>query len=66
MPNLSIEFEVYCGECGEGLCWGTDVDYSRVKHVPLITVKQCKCLKNKIEILEAKVKELEERGLGDG
>ena len=44
MPSFEVEFEVYCGRCGAGLC-NQSVGYNR--RGPRVDVEPCgKCLEN--------------------
>ena len=44
MPTMNVEFEVFCGTCGEGLCNQSETD-DRGRY-PAIRVEVCpKCLK---------------------
>ena len=52
MPSL--DFEVYCGICGNGCCSGTDVDRRN-----RVTVTRETC-KDKMEQLEKEIELLEE------
>lgn len=50
MPELSLEFEVFCGRCGNGLCNNTRETQSRGRHMPGIQVDPCeKCLESEKE-----------------
>lgn len=45
MPSFSLEFEVFCGTCGEGLCNQSDTRASLRRGTPQVTVEACgKCL----------------------
>jgi hypothetical protein len=63
MPELTIdiEFEVFCGNCGSGLCSNTRT--SRNRGMDQIVVDLCdKCINEKNELineLENKIKNLE-------
>ena len=59
MPNFetTVEFEVFCGSCGAGLCSNTRTSYTR--GVLQVTVEPCdRCLSAQFE--EGKVKGYEE------
>ena len=44
MPEMSVEFEVYCGTCNEGLCNNTDTRSSHRRGMNQIVVEACpKC-----------------------
>lgn len=43
--EVSIEFYVYCANCGEGLCRNTTVDTMRASGTPRVNVDPCpKCI----------------------
>lgn len=45
MPSLTVEFEVYCGKCGAGLCQQSEVRKGDWRSQPGINVDPCeKCL----------------------
>lgn len=45
MPELGLEFEVFCGGCGAGLCGNCTEGKTRGRGMPFITVEPCeKCL----------------------
>lgn len=48
MPDVTIEVEVYCATCGDGLCNLTESTYTRVRGVrgvPCFRVEACpKCI----------------------
>ena len=52
MPSL--EFEVYCGICGSGICNDTDVNRNK------LTIECHGCVKN-IDDLEKQIADLEEQ-----
>lgn len=55
--NVDIEFEVYCGTCGAGLCNDSDTRNSRNRSALQVTVDACpKCMAAKDE----KIAELED------
>jgi hypothetical protein len=42
--EITIDFEVFCGRCGEGLCRNTEVRYSGVMGMPKLMIDPCeKC-----------------------
>ena len=44
MPTMSVEFEVFCATCGEGLCNQSETDDRG--RLPAVRVEVCaKCLK---------------------
>ena len=63
-PNfcIDIEFEVFCRDCGEGLCRTSDTETKRGHHNLYVSVcPKCKAkLENEIEDLKAQIKEFEE------
>jgi|GEM_PF-3067867 len=45
--QADIEFEVFCGTCGAGLCNVSDTRESRNRRIPQVTVEACaKCMEN--------------------
>ncbi len=69
--EVNIDFEVFCGTCGDGLCSESDTRRSRNRNYLQVTVNACpKCMHEKdIEIrdltedrktLENKIYELEQ------
>jgi hypothetical protein len=40
MPAMKVEFEVYCDECGEGLCNFTTVETDRGGNIK-VRIKPC-------------------------
>jgi hypothetical protein len=57
MPELRIDFEVYCGICGHGACGDTDVKGDRVT----VTCSRCE---DKLQEYKDLIEELETR-IGD-
>jgi hypothetical protein len=39
MPEFTVDFEVYCGKCGAGLCKQSNTEVRR--GVPRVTVEPC-------------------------
>jgi hypothetical protein len=64
MPELSVEFEVFCGTCKNGLCNKTEVRSSLRRSMPQITVEVCdRCMGEKddeIASLKADIDKLQE------
>lgn len=47
---VDVDFEVYCGTCGEGLCSESDTRNSRNRNYLQVTVNACpKCIAKKEE-----------------
>ncbi len=45
MPQVQIEIEVYCADCGAGLCNHTEFVETRTRNMPSFRVMACtKCL----------------------
>ena len=45
--KTDIDFEVFCGTCGAGLCNNSDTRNSRNRNYPQVTVDACeKCMEN--------------------
>jgi predicted RNase H-like nuclease (RuvC/YqgF family) len=61
---FDVDFEVFCGTCGAGLCNVSDTRKSRSRGYAQVTVEACPdCMKRKdeeIKDLELRIKELEE------
>ena len=67
-----VDFEVFCGTCGAGLCHACDTRHSRRRQMPQVTVEVCQnCIDNaidkalteadeKIEQIEGKIQEIQE------
>lgn len=52
MPSfqIDVEFEVFCGTCGAGLCYESDTRTSRNRQFPQVTVNACpKCIEAALE-----------------
>lgn len=69
MPEITVDFNVYCGTCGEGLCSSTSVDQNHgrvdvtVDVCPACTQKalqEVNKLEDEIESLREEVKNLQE------
>jgi uncharacterized protein YlxW (UPF0749 family) len=62
MPSLTIDFSVYCGTCGAGLCNQSDTRKSRSRSEDQITVEVCSdCLEKAKAPLEDKIQDLENK-----
>ncbi len=63
MPELRVEFEVFCGTCGAGLCLNANTRKSRTRGVDQIVVDVCDdCVAkyvHRIKELEDQVEQLE-------
>lgn len=45
--QVDIDFEVFCGTCGAGLCNVSDTRFSGYRKFPQVTVEACeKCMEN--------------------
>lgn len=45
MPEFTIEFEVYCASCGNGLCNVSESTRTRTRGEPCVRVEPCpKCI----------------------
>ena len=45
--QVDVDFEVFCGTCGAGLCNVSDTRASRSRRMPQVTVEACaKCMEN--------------------
>lgn len=59
MPSFELEFEVFCGICGAGLCNQSNTRTSRNRSMPQVTVDVCKdCLSNATEPLVSEIDDL--------
>jgi predicted metal-binding protein len=62
MPYIEVEFEVFRGTCGKGLCGQTSTRQSRNRHIPQVTVDVCKsCIDDATAALEASIDDLKEQ-----
>ena len=65
MPSFDVDFEVYCGTCGAGLCLSSTTGKTRNRQELFVKVDACEsCLAEKdqiIEELKSKIEELESR-----
>jgi hypothetical protein len=63
--SIDVDFEVYCGTCGAGLCSVSDTRKSNNRGYLQVTVDACPdCMKEKedeIDDLKAQIKELEDK-----
>ncbi len=41
MPELSVDFEVFCAGCGAGLCGNCTVGRTRGRQIPCVTIEPC-------------------------
>lgn len=58
MPSFELDFEVFCAECGAGLCNQSDTRTSRQRGTPQVTVEPCKsCVESKMEKAREAVRE---------
>lgn len=61
MPTMEVDFEVYCGNCGKGICFHTKVDHSTLT----VTCPDCrrniKTLKTEIKILKKRMSDLRKK-----
>lgn len=59
MPSFSLDFEVYCGTCGAGLCNQSDTRKSRHRGEDQVTVDVCQdCVQKALAPLEDKIESL--------
>jgi hypothetical protein len=62
MPSFDVEFEVFCGTCGEGLCNQSDTRKSHRRQENQVTVDVCpKCIEAATSPLQEQVRELEQK-----
>lgn len=58
MPTMEVDFEVYCGNCGKGVCFHTVVHNSTLT----VSCPDCdnhiKTLKNDIKLLKKRITEM--------
>ena len=60
MPSFEIDFEVFCGTCGAGLCNQSDTRKSRSRGENQVTVEACEyCINQATNPLKEKIEELE-------
>jgi len=59
--KIDIDFEVYCGTCGAGLCSESDTRQSRNRGYLQVTVNVCPdCMKEKDDEIKALKEQIEE------
>ena len=59
--TIDVDFEVFCGTCGEGLCSESDTRSSRNRGYLQVTVNVCpKCMEEKNEEIENLKYEIEQ------
>lgn len=47
MPSIEVEIEIFCKDCGEGLCNNTDAGRTRGRGQPFFEVRPCgNCIKS--------------------
>ncbi len=50
MPEMSLEFEVFCANCGAGLCNDSETGRTPRRDMPFVRVKPCsKCMEGEYE-----------------
>jgi hypothetical protein len=60
--EVDVDFEVFCGTCGAGLCGQSEGRQSRNRAYPQVTVEACqKCIENAKDELNDEIYELKER-----
>jgi hypothetical protein len=47
MPELGLEFEVFCAVCGDGLCSNCDEGKTKGRGMPFIRIRPCETCMNK-------------------
>ena len=55
----TVNIEFYCSECNKGICNNYNSGCTKGRSQPYFTAEPCSCQTDKIEELEAKIKELE-------
>ena len=61
MPSFDVEFEVFCGTCGAGLCNQSDTRKSRTRGENQVTVEVCQnCIEKAEAPLHERIEELEQ------
>jgi hypothetical protein len=61
MPSFDVEFEVFCGTCGAGLCNQSDTRKSRTRSENQVTVEVCQnCIEKAETPLRERIEELEQ------
>lgn len=59
--QFEVQFEVFCGTCGAGLCNQSDTRKSRTRGENQVTVQVCeKCVEAEIQPLKDRINELEQ------
>lgn len=59
--KVSVDFEVFCGTCGEGLCYESSTRLSRNRSHAQVEVNACPhCMKEKDDEIESLKDEIED------
>lgn len=63
--DVSVDFEVFCSECGAGICNHCDTGHTKGRGLNFISVEVCRTckgrLEDKIQSLEGEIKQLHNR-----
>jgi len=63
--EINLDFEVFCGTCGEGLCLESSTRSSRYRNHPQVEVNACpNCISKKedeIDDLKSQIDELQKK-----
>jgi hypothetical protein len=60
--EVDLEFEVFCGTCGKGLCNQSETRESRNRRYPQVTVDACqKCIESETEPFKDEIYELKQK-----
>lgn len=57
-PTMEVNFEVYCGVCGKGVCFYTKVNGDTITVTCPDCIENIKTLKNDSRLLKGRIKEL--------
>lgn len=57
--TASVDFEVFCGTCGTGLCNESDTRFSHNRAYPQVTVRACQnCIDSAVNERQADLKDI--------
>jgi endogenous inhibitor of DNA gyrase (YacG/DUF329 family) len=61
MPTMEVDFEVYCGNCGKGVCFNTTVHNSTLTVSCPDCQRNIKTLKSDIKLLKKRISDLRKK-----
>ena len=57
--QVEVDFEVYCAECGAGICSNASVKKTYNRGANRVDIEACSCMTNRIKELEDQLKKYE-------